>query len=101
VRQHRRSADVRDVGDGAMPFEFQLPLANLTPRVQLVEVLVRLRNQTVEARHGLAGDLAIQKLRELDLLPVDEGIQTDLDVPLDPRPLGERGVSTPWPSPSR
>jgi len=42
VRQHLRAADVGDVGDGAVSFQFQFPLAHLAPRVQLVEVLFRL-----------------------------------------------------------
>ena len=33
VRQYLRPADVGDVGDGAVPLQFQFALADLTPRV--------------------------------------------------------------------
>ena len=45
-----RAADMGDVGDGTMPFQFQLALSRFAASVQVVEVLFRLCDQTVQAQ---------------------------------------------------
>ncbi len=70
-----------------MPFQFQLALAGLQAVVQLVEMLLGLGDDALQAGHGLAGDLAVLELGKLHLLPVDQGVQADLHVPIDARHL--------------
>ena len=79
---------MRDVGDRAVPFQFQFPLAVLEPVVQLVEVLLGLGDDAVEPLNGLARNLAIEELGKLELLAVDQGVEADFDMPGDASDLG-------------
>ena len=47
----------------------------LQPVVELVEVLLGLRDQPIEARDGLPLDLAVQEVGELELLAVDQRVR--------------------------
>ena len=80
MRQHPGAAQVRDVGDHAVPFHRQFTPAALQAVVQLIQVGFRLGDLPVKARDRGAFDLAVDELGELKVLAVDQDVERDLDV---------------------
>ena len=72
------AAEMRDVGNGAVAFQFQLAPAGFEPGVQLVQVLFGLRDHAIEPRNRLALDLTVQVLAQLEVLAIDQGIEAQV-----------------------
>ena len=83
MRQDPRAAQVEDVADRAVPLHLELIAAQLEAAVQLVEVLLRLRDVPREAWGGVAGLLLRDEVRELQVLAVDQLPERDLHVLAD------------------
>src|SRR5712691_2502537 len=83
MRQHPRSAEMLNVGDRTMALQFQFLLPCFEPIVEFVEMLFGLSDQAIQSRSRQTFDLAIDELRQLEVLSVDQRVQTDLNVPSD------------------